>query len=175
LSPEKDPLTFVRAILELGAREDVVGLLGGDGSLRANIGRVAGRDSLLRMLGWVDDPATLFSAADVFVSTSRWEGLPLAVLEAAASGLPLVLTDVPGNRDVVDRGVPAILVPAGDPAAVASAIAALDEERRMRMGARAAEIVDHEFRPANLAEDVLAVYWEISPSRRSIRSSGMVP
>jgi glycosyltransferase involved in cell wall biosynthesis len=159
LSPQKDPLTFCRAVHALSGRRKVVGVLAGDGPMAPDVRREVGADGgALRSVGWVDDPADLLGASDVFVSTSRWEGLPLAALEAASAGLPLVLTDVPGNRDLVEMGVPAILVPAGDADAVASAIATLTPQTRRTMGAGAAEAVRRTFCAGGLAEDVLAVY-----------------
>jgi glycosyltransferase involved in cell wall biosynthesis len=156
---EKDPVTFARAMSDVSLNDDVLGLLAGAGPLLADV-RAAAPVGRVRVLGWVDDPAELLAAADIFVNTSRWEGLPLSVLEAASTGLPLVLTDVPGNRDLSELGVPALLVPAASPSALAAAIAGLaaDPRRRAEMGQEAARIVRAMFTPAGLAEDVLAVY-----------------
>jgi glycosyltransferase involved in cell wall biosynthesis len=154
LSPEKDPATFVRAVHMAARTREIVGLLAGEGPLRDRLPRVPA----VRRLGWVNDPATLLAAADVFVSTSRWEGMPLAVLEAAAAGLPLILSDVPGNRDVVDLGVEAVFVPSADPAALAAALVALQPSTTGR-------VVDEtlgSLTPDALAEDVLAVYHDIA-------------
>jgi glycosyltransferase involved in cell wall biosynthesis len=169
LSEEKDPITFVRAIRRLSDRRPVVALVGGDGPLRVAV-EAAGGDAPLRMTGWVDDPGPLLSAADLFVSTSRWEGMPLAVLEAASVGLPLVLTDVPGNRDAAEHGIPAELVPPGDSVALATAIDVLDRDRRRRMGRRAARVVGREFGVALLADDVLDVYRHVIDERLGRRA-----
>ncbi len=157
LSPEKDPLAFVSAILALD--QPTLALMAGDGPLRLAVDQAV-REGDVRMLGWLDDPAPLLAAADIFVNTSRWEGLPLAVLEAAAAGLPLVLTDVPGNRDLSEAGIPAILVPADRPAELAAAIARLarDPVLRAEMGREASLVVARTFTPEALAEDVLAAY-----------------
>ncbi|MDP9241536.1 MAG: glycosyltransferase, partial [Actinomycetota bacterium] len=86
--------------------------------LAAEIARV---DAPVWLLGWRTDLADLFAAADVVVSTSVWEGSPLAVQEALRAGRPFVATDVGGVRSLVGAG--AELVPSGDPAALADAIA----------------------------------------------------
>jgi glycosyltransferase involved in cell wall biosynthesis len=161
LSEQKDPLTFVRAMKQVAP--SVHALMAGDGPLVDEIqsaANVPGNYPRVRMLGWMPDPSPLLAASDVFVSSSRWEGLPLAVLEAAHAGVALVLTDVPGNRDLSAMGVPAILVPPEDPRALAAAVETLakDPDRRREMGLRASEVVRERFTPEALAEDVLAVY-----------------
>jgi glycosyltransferase involved in cell wall biosynthesis/GT2 family glycosyltransferase len=179
LSREKSPSTFVSAIHAAAEQINVIGLMGGDGPLRPDVESSianATAPSLVKMLGWLEDPGELLSAADIFVSTSEWEGLPLSVLEAASVGLPLVLTDVPGNRDLKDAGVPSVLVPAGDPDALAGAILELaaNPDRRSAMGTEAADTVRQVFTPQALAEDVLAVYRELA-EHRGVRLGAPVP
>ena len=72
-------------------------------------------------LGVVDDVAALVGLAQCVVSTSRWEGIPLAVLEALSLGAPVVATAVDGIADLVPADA-ALLVPQDDPAAIAAAI-----------------------------------------------------
>src|SRR5262249_419135 len=92
----------------------------------------------IRVLGYVDDIATVWARAHIAVLPSRREGLPKSLIEAAACGRPLVATDVPGCREVV-RPDTGLLVPTGDPAALAQAIATLAEspDLRARYGAAA--------------------------------------
>jgi len=80
-----------------------------------------------RFLGYRDDPVRVLVAADVFCLSSRFEGLPIAMLEAMAAGLPVVATSVGGIPAVVTHQRHGLLVPPGDPAALAGAIAALRE------------------------------------------------
>ncbi|HET6775384.1 MAG TPA: glycosyltransferase, partial [Acidimicrobiales bacterium] len=82
----------------------------------------------VRFLGMRDDVDRLYGAMDVFVLPSWREGFPRAAMEAAASGLPVIASDVRGCRQVVDHGVTGLLVPVRDGAALAQAIRALGED-----------------------------------------------
>ena len=158
LATEKDPLAFVDGFRALSAERRAVAVIAGDGPLRAQLERAAAMDPRIRVLGWLEDPASVYAAADVYVNTSHWEGLPLSVLEAAMNDVPLVLTDVPGNRDLTDVGVPAALTPVGDVAALAAAIAQATMGPRRGM----ATVVREKFRPEGLADSVFAVYEELT-------------
>jgi glycosyltransferase involved in cell wall biosynthesis len=74
----------------------------------------------VRFLGFVSDVRPWLQAADGFVLTSRWEGLPMGLIEAAACGLPAVATDVAGSREVVMDGETGWLAPAGDAKAISA-------------------------------------------------------
>jgi glycosyltransferase involved in cell wall biosynthesis len=122
LYPVKDHASLLRALPSLA---DVHVAIAGRGDeeqalkqLAVELG-IAGR---VHLLGLRDDVDRVLSAADVFVHPSRSEGLPLAILEAMASGLPIVATRVGGVPEAVIDGVTGLLVPPGDPAALARAI-----------------------------------------------------
>jgi glycosyltransferase involved in cell wall biosynthesis len=91
--------------------------------------------------GMRNDVFDLLAAFDVFTLSSRFEGLPIALLEAMATGVPPVATRVGGIPEVVTDGVDGSLVEPGDPAALATAIGKLlaDDEARAAMGRRAVE------------------------------------
>lgn len=82
----------------------------------------------ITFLGRRGDVESLMRAADAFVFSSNWEGLPLVLLEAAASGLPIVSTDVGGCREIVADGVSGHLTPQGDKAALATSMRELMAE-----------------------------------------------
>jgi glycosyltransferase involved in cell wall biosynthesis len=103
------------------ARLLIAGVGSLDDVLRAEIRRL-GLDDSVRLLGLRTDVPALMQAADGFVMTSRWEGLPMVLLEAGASGLPTVATDVGGSRDAVLDGVSGFVTPVGDPALSARAL-----------------------------------------------------
>lgn len=116
---------------------DAVWLLAGDGPLEGELrDRVATQSLPVRLLGRRDDVADLLAAADVVVSTARWEGQPLGVQEALAAGAAIVATDVGGTQEVTADA--AVLVPVYA-AAVAREVDALlaDPVRRRALGAAA--------------------------------------
>jgi glycosyltransferase involved in cell wall biosynthesis len=105
----------------------------------------------------------LLPALDLYVSASRREGLPLAVLEAMAAGLPVVATRVPGHVDVVEDGVTGLLADPDDPADLAGKAAALltDADRRAAMGAAARRRVTQEFGIDRMVAETAAVYRDL--------------
>ena len=84
--------------------------------------RSAGLGFRLRMLGYRKDIPALLAAADIFTLPSRFEGLPMSVIEAMLAGLPVVATDVRGPREQVEAGRTGLLVPPRDVAALAAAL-----------------------------------------------------
>jgi glycosyltransferase involved in cell wall biosynthesis/ribosomal protein S18 acetylase RimI-like enzyme len=110
--------------------------------------------------GWRDDVSDLLAASDVFVLPSWREGMPRSAIEAAAMGMPLVLTDVRGCREVARDGVDGKLVPARDPARLAAAIAELagDGALRERLGAAARERALDRFDERRVVAAVLDEY-----------------
>jgi len=119
----------------------------GDGPLRPaleDLARRAGRR--VRFLGPVDDIAALVGLSSCVVSTSSWEGLPLAVLEALSLGAPVVATAVDGVTDLVPAEA-ALLVPPHDPTAIATAVSRIladaDLARRLSKSALAAASAWH--------------------------------
>lgn len=127
LSPQKDPHTLLRAVGPLlQARPDVRLLVVGDGPLRHEVERLAGPQVVFA--GLRTDVPRLLTAMDVFVTTSRWEGLPRTVLQAMATGLPVVATAADGVVDVVQDGRTGLLVRPGDEVAVRLAVGRLLDE-----------------------------------------------
>jgi glycosyltransferase involved in cell wall biosynthesis len=118
-------------------------------------------EGLLRWLGHVEDMANLFRECDVMALPSYYgEGLPRTLVEAAAAGLALVSTDMPGCRDAVIDGRTGIVVPPRDAVALADAIAALDADRMLvhRMGAAARERALLEFDERIVNRRTIEVY-----------------
>lgn len=107
----------------------------------------AGLTEHVRLLGWREDTRQLYGAADAFVFASHREGLPISPIEAMASGLPVVLSDLPGCREEVDDGRCGMLFPVGDAAALADSLRylLLDKclrQRLARNGVRQAAAFD---------------------------------
>jgi glycosyltransferase involved in cell wall biosynthesis len=104
-------------------------------------------------------PAAL-AQADIFCLPSYREGVPNALLEAAASGLPIVTTDTPGCRDVVTDNVNGLLVPVRNAKALADALEILiiSSDIRKRMGAAGRQIAMEQFSTSKVNRETLAVY-----------------
>lgn len=139
LQAPKDALTLVRALAALRQRP-CEAMIVGDGPDRPAVEkevRRLGLDSVVRLVGARNDVAELLAAADLFVLSSRSEGLPLSILEAMAAGLPVVASNVGGVPEVVVEGETGFLVPPGDPQSLAAAIERLldDSALRHRLGA----------------------------------------
>lgn len=129
--PVKDHATMIRAFaLVAASRPDAELLLIGDGPLRPEIeAQVRDTDlaSRVRFLGIRHDVPEILGVVDLFVLTSVSEAASLTLLEAMASELPVVVTAVGGNPEIVRDGVEGILVPRGDHRAVAEAVSRLLE------------------------------------------------
>lgn len=109
-----------------------------------------------------DDMPEVYAQATVVVLPSYREGLPKTLLEAAASGRPLIATDVPGCREIVQDGVNGYLVPARHPQDLARAIEAILHDRSLqeRMGQDSRDLVVRNFSTEKIAGQVLALYRE---------------
>lgn len=150
------PLKQIDVLLRAAARLSQAGIpvrvvVVGDGSERAALESLAAQLGLAERVwfaGLRDDVERLLQASDVFVLASRTEAFPNVVLEAMATALPVVTTDVGSVREMVENGSSATVVPSGDEAALASAIErfASSTSERARFGERGREIVDARFR-----------------------------
>lgn len=121
----------------------------------------AGRHGV-RFLGMRSDMPELYSAMDVFVLPSHREGFPRAAMEATAMGLPLVVTDIRGCRQVVDHGVNGFLAPVRDPVALANSIAKLGESSGLRsdMGKESFRISRERFDEEQVVRIVMQAYQD---------------
>ncbi len=159
LRDEKLPEVAVRAA---AAVPEATLVVAGDGPQRALLAATASASGLdARFLGAVDDVRAVLAACDVVVLTSRTEGVPGALLEAAMAGRPAVASDVGGVREIVEPGRTGELVPVGDVAATAAALVEVlvDAEGRGRAARARAETFDLDAvaqRWATLLADVVA-------------------
>lgn len=126
LTKQKDFNTLIQAFARIFAKRPVRLLLLGEGDLRNELERTVlelGLGQSVSFLGFVSNPYAYMSRASVFVLSSRWEGLPGALIQAMACGTPVVSTDCPsGPREILENGKWGRLVPVGDADALALAI-----------------------------------------------------
>ncbi len=104
---------------------------GSDLSTLAASAQEHGVSDIVEFLGERSDVPDLMQGSDLYLNVSLYEGMPLTLLEAMSSGLPIVATDVPGNRELVDDGVNGMKAPLGKPDAIAQAIAAILTDEKM--------------------------------------------
>lgn len=145
LTAKKDHAGLLDSFAELRRHHPESHLvLVGDGPLREVVADRSSRPDLagsVHLTGQRDDVRALLPALDVFALSSRFEGLSIALVEALAAGLPSVVTSVGGITEVVTHEREALIVPPGDPAALAAALLCLAEDpaARARMSAAATE------------------------------------
>jgi glycosyltransferase involved in cell wall biosynthesis len=142
---------------------DAVLLLAGDGPLRSIIHeqiRQLGLDGQVRVLGVRRDATALMQLADVFVFPSHYEGLSVALMEASAVGLPIVASDIPGNREATDNGASARLHDAADADGMAASVIDLlrNPDERVRLGKYGREIYERTFSIEASVERLMVLY-----------------
>ncbi len=147
-------------------RPRLLALIAGDGELRddlATYARQLGIADRVRFLGWRRDLSTIYGATDVFMLTSRNEGTPVALIEAMASGVPGVSTDVGGVKDVIDSTDVGARVPDGDAAGLAAQLVRYlaDPDLRRRSGERARAGVLDRYGLDRLVRDITALYRDL--------------
>ena len=150
------PLKRIDALLGAAARLAKTGIalrviIAGDGSERAALEKLAaelGIAARVSFLGNRDDVERLLKASDIFVLASRTEAFPNVVLEAMATGLPVLTTDVGSVREMVETDASALLVKPGDDNALEAALQRLagDPGLRQKLGRRGRDIVNERFR-----------------------------
>ena len=119
----------------------------------------------VEVLGFREDVPALLDTVDIVAVPSTWpDPLPTIVLEAMRAGSAVVASDHGGAPEMIEDGRSGVLVPPGDAAALADAVAALlrDDDRRVEMGSRAAERVASVFGVDRFVDDLVAVYAEVA-------------
>jgi glycosyltransferase involved in cell wall biosynthesis len=163
LTAIKRPLDLVRVTATVDGATLV---LAGDGDLRHELERLVdelGVPDRVRLLGYVDDIASVYAASDVFLLVSANEGTPVVAIEALAAGIPVVATDAGGTRAVVDDGETGLLAPVGDIETIADHIRRLRDDPALRatLGEAGARRMRDRFSTARMADDVDVLYREL--------------
>lgn len=165
LSPEKNHKNLLEALKLVNRKNTAWKLLvAGEGNTRPLIEEFLHSNDELKekveLLGRRSDVASLLNAADGFVLSSNYEGLPLVLQEAAAVGLPMISTNVGGCDEVVMEGVNGYLVPKQNETELAAAMLKLmsvTKEQRLKMGHASKELVEKEF----AMDEVMNKWYEL--------------
>jgi glycosyltransferase involved in cell wall biosynthesis len=172
LDPVKGLSSLLDAFVRVGEVANARLVLAGDGPERAALERRRSHLGLGRrviLLGSRRDIPALLKSADVFAFPSRTEGLPNALLEAMAAGRPIVTTDVPGCRDLIDGERNGLRVPYGDSSALAAALLRLlnDSALADRLGAEAARTVHEQWHSRSMHDAYASLYNEVGDQSAS--------
>lgn len=161
---QKAPQDFIR-LAEAANRffPGVKFILVGDGALRPKIERLVRKLDLEKQVlltGWRRDIGAILSAIDVFVLTSLWEGLPIAVLEAVAAGCPVIASDTGGIREVIREGDSGFLVRPHDIQSLSQKLSLLlkDKQLRQQMADKARGSLGLDFIPARMVRESEDLY-----------------
>jgi glycosyltransferase involved in cell wall biosynthesis len=176
LDPVKDYSTMLQAFAQTPIDSELV--IAGSGPMEAELQNLAASlqvKNRVRFLGFEPDVRRWMQTADGFVLSSRWEGLPMGLLEAAACGLPAVGTDVSGTRDVIVDGETGWLAPAGSSVLLANKMKRLMQaspQQRRVMGEGARQRVVEQYSLSAILDRWEALYKELlernpNPLRRA--------
>jgi len=176
LAPQKDPLALLKACQLLKGEFRL--LVVGDGELRRQAEEFVSQENLghkVTFTGERRDVPEILAASDVFVLASRWEGLPLVIIEAEMAGLPVVASCVGGMEELVQDGITGFLVPPRNPEAMAEALQKLldDAHLRRKFGLVAREKALNEFTLDRMLTKTHQVYEDVMKNRS--RSRGERP
>ena len=175
LTWDKDHKTLMAAArVVVDEFPQVIFLIAGEGPLRREIEISIKKLNLqekVKLLGFRQDIPEVLSILDLFVLSSSWEGLGTSLLDAFASRVPVICTNVGGVPEIVKDGVNGILVPPGNPGALARAIIFLLKNRDLarRMAEEAFQLVNKKFSIEKMVQDTKKIYdrqvmqgWESS-------------
>lgn len=184
LTPVKDQQLLLRAVAQLRIEQPVIAdrlrlLIIGDGPLLSMLTQLV-EELALQDVVWLagdrEDVPALLRVMDIFALPSLGEGISNTVLEAMASGLPVIATEVGGNVELVENGYNGILFPVGDSRSLSAALVSLakDSTERARLGANARLRVSQNFDWNRTVSAYLRVYDELSgsASAASIETTG---
>ncbi|HLK48477.1 MAG TPA: glycosyltransferase family 4 protein [Bryobacteraceae bacterium] len=172
LAPQKGFAHLIHAIPDvLRSAPSAQFIVAGDGELRDELLREADRAGVTRhihFIGFQRDVVGLLAALDVFVQPSLWEGLSISLIEALAAGKPIVATDIEGNREVVDDGMTALIVPPADPGALSRALISLaeDRDRARALGSNARNAAHARFSESRMVADTIRTYDRLMAGAR---------
>lgn len=164
LKPQKSPLDFVKACVKIYEKNPNTNfLLVGDGILRRNCKKILAPTPLngrFIFAGWRRDVSEILDILDLVVLTSKWEGMPIAIIEALCKGKPVVVTDTGGTRELVRNGVTGYLTQPGSYEELADRVIEIlrDKKSFAEMSRNALLSIDDSFDARRMVDDVDRLY-----------------
>jgi len=164
---QKDPVGMIRGFAAALQQAPQLHLLMiGDGELMdaaTAAATAAGIEKQVTFAGFRQDVPAVLHAADIYCLPSLWEGFPIGVLEAMAMGKAVIASDVDGTKEAVQDGENGLLVPSGNPAALAAAMVKVagDSVLRARLQNNAKAAIAANFNVAGMTEKIAAVYQQL--------------
>jgi len=155
----------IQAIANLGFADKFHFTFVGDGEDREVVqDRLKDMPVSVEFTGFIDDPGDYYSVAFCYISTSRWEGMPLAVLEAMSYGVPVIATNVRGNRDAVISGENGFLFDESAPADAADHLCRIAEDELLwkKLSENSVKLCNEKFSYNNTARLNSDLYHNIS-------------
>jgi glycosyltransferase involved in cell wall biosynthesis len=174
LAHQKDPTTWVRTAARVAADvPDARFVMVGDGDLRAHTQRLAAKLGIgdrLVLTGLRDDVPDILPAFDVFLLTSRWEGLPLVIPQAMASGVPVVVSAADGNRAIVRDGENGLVAPPEAADSFAASVVRLRDAKLASRLVAAGRETAHEFSLERTIPSLENLYRECAAEKFGVRT-----
>lgn len=171
---QKAQTILLEAIGELNHLKDkfVLLLVGREGNATKEIKNQITKYNLqdkVKLLGHRTDVPALLAAADVFVFPSRFEGLPGALIEAEAAGLPIICSNIPNNLEVVAESENALIFEVDDHVQLSRCIEDLviDQEKREKMGIKSLELFSEKFQIDEVHKKMYDLFQDVLKNKRS--------
>ena len=174
--PQKSPIDFIRlAALVLKEFSGVRFILVGDGELRPQVEEMIRQHRLERQIvlcGWRRDIPRIVSLCDVFVLTSLWEGMPIAVIEAMYSSLSVVVSHTGGVGELIRSGENGFLVPVHDMQSMSRIVITLlrSQEKRFDVGRKAKETITKDYQYTTMLQATQKLYEFLLEGRNNATS-----
>ncbi|MFH1783000.1 MAG: glycosyltransferase family 4 protein [Candidatus Omnitrophota bacterium] len=168
LKPQKSPMDYIEACIDVYSQtKDVNFLLIGDGALRKKcLKKVdeAGLNGRFRFLGWRRDVPELLSIVDMLILTSKWEGLPISLIEGMLKGCLVVATDTGGNSELIKDSITGYLTKPGYPREVSRRIidSINNPATLKKIREKATLSIDETFNASRMVQDVAELYRRLN-------------
>jgi glycosyltransferase involved in cell wall biosynthesis len=167
LKPQKAPLDYIKACVKIYKEmSDVNFLIVGDGILRKRCEKLLAGSCMngnFILTGWRRDVPEILDILDVAVLTSKWEGMPITLIEALSKGCPVVATNIGGSNELIEEGVTGCLVRPGAHKEISEKVLGIlkDPDVRAAMRKKASLSIDDSFALERMAGEIEYLYGRL--------------